>query len=915
MGKKIPPDWVELGDEQVGRRRWRLGEVEFDEVSRELRLRGERVAIEPKPLDCLMALLRRPNDMVSKQELCRWVWSGRAVSESVLTKSIAKLRVAIEDEDQHLIKTVHGYGYRLMVTPVELEPENAQMQLKARQLLPKHPEIRLLRRLDEASNLWSAELTANQAPRVLCATLQASQLPLMRRELQFCRRLTEHPATSAYALPMREWHLEQPPFFLCREPLLGQLLPDWLAQNQRLASSRSDERVAWLSELCDAVACVHEAGLHFEGGLKPDCFVVVEISGQPRRLQLNLGLVPTWLAPVRTQAIVAERYRAPELLEGLQAGAAADVYALGVLGYHLLSNKWSAALAPGWESLLADPLLVSLLARATHQNSAQRLPSAQAFAQLLRELPQTRAAEQQVRRAQIEQQAQAQAAVAAAAYSPPPARRRYWQVAALIGLIGCISLLAHSLRLGWLRAGAEREREESEAVGRFWGEDLLAGTDPYQSPGTQQNLAALLDRAASRLGTRFANSPAIRVRLAETLSRSYARLGLYDKALSVSAENLQLASRSLGETSPQSAKAAAHYASLLVESDHPAQARPVLDALLKTSVYLPAPVRRSIQHACLLTQAQAEADLGQYAQALKLLQEAQKALGHPEKPADHDQHASVQAALANAHMGLGQWREAEVVLRSALGWFDRGRSQDAAAHVAASVTAFELYLQQERWAEADAAYERLQNFAHSLPDQQRMAVLANFHRAGQLLAQQKPSEALPLAQEVYERRQHVLGANHSQSLAAAALLIRAHIALGHWPQALELAAAAQQRATAALGERHPQSLMLSAVLVQALTGNQRPAEAMPLASHLKDIARQTLPPANNLLLGLLTLHGDTLAASDSKAARLEWQTVLKAAEAQFPARHTLLAGLKQRLAEADARKLPVARVGELLSFP
>ena len=30
----------------------------------------------------------------AKQELCRWVWSGRNVSESVLTKSIAKLRLA-----------------------------------------------------------------------------------------------------------------------------------------------------------------------------------------------------------------------------------------------------------------------------------------------------------------------------------------------------------------------------------------------------------------------------------------------------------------------------------------------------------------------------------------------------------------------------------------------------------------------------------------------------------------------------------------------------------------------------------------------------------------------------------------------------------------------------------------------------
>ena len=51
MGKKIPPDWAELGDDQIGRRRWRLGEVEFDEVSRELRVRDySRAMVLPNSL-------------------------------------------------------------------------------------------------------------------------------------------------------------------------------------------------------------------------------------------------------------------------------------------------------------------------------------------------------------------------------------------------------------------------------------------------------------------------------------------------------------------------------------------------------------------------------------------------------------------------------------------------------------------------------------------------------------------------------------------------------------------------------------------------------------------------------------------------------------------------------------------------
>lgn len=92
---------------------WRFGTVEFDERSYTLRREGHRVDIEPTPLKVMLHLLACAGDLVGKDELLQAVWPGRIISDAALAKSIARLRVAIGDHDQSLIKTHHRFGYRL----------------------------------------------------------------------------------------------------------------------------------------------------------------------------------------------------------------------------------------------------------------------------------------------------------------------------------------------------------------------------------------------------------------------------------------------------------------------------------------------------------------------------------------------------------------------------------------------------------------------------------------------------------------------------------------------------------------------------------------------------------------------------------------------------------------------------------
>lgn len=107
-------------------RRWSFAGAVFDEATWSLTVRGERVAIEKKPLELLRELLERGGAIASKHELLDRIWPDVTVVEASLTTAIYKLRVALGDDGRGppIIETVPGIGYRL-VSPVEPESHAA----------------------------------------------------------------------------------------------------------------------------------------------------------------------------------------------------------------------------------------------------------------------------------------------------------------------------------------------------------------------------------------------------------------------------------------------------------------------------------------------------------------------------------------------------------------------------------------------------------------------------------------------------------------------------------------------------------------------------------------------------------------------------------------------------------------------
>lgn len=98
---------------------WQFGDCTFDELRRELRVRGKVVELEAKPLEVLHQLLLRAGQVVRKEDLLEAVWTGVLVVDASLATAVSKLRKVL-GEDDGIIRTVPKVGYRLGV-PVRYE--------------------------------------------------------------------------------------------------------------------------------------------------------------------------------------------------------------------------------------------------------------------------------------------------------------------------------------------------------------------------------------------------------------------------------------------------------------------------------------------------------------------------------------------------------------------------------------------------------------------------------------------------------------------------------------------------------------------------------------------------------------------------------------------------------------------------
>jgi len=263
--------------------------------------------------------------------------------------------------------------------------------------------------------VWLAEHGKTGEKRVFKFCFDAERLRGLKREVTLFRLLKDALGERDDIVRVLDWSFEDPPYFLESEYTAGGSLADWAEGKGGIGAIPLGVRLELMAQTAQALGAAHSVGvLHKD--IKPSNVLVSEPPGGAPRAQLTdfgIGLVQDrslllgrnfTVAGFTELSATAERagtrlYMAPELLEGKPATALADVYALGVLLYQVVTGDLTRALAPGWERDVEDDLLREDVAWCVEGRPERRLGTAQQLADRLRRLEERHAQRETERRA------------------------------------------------------------------------------------------------------------------------------------------------------------------------------------------------------------------------------------------------------------------------------------------------------------------------------------------------------------------------------------------------------------------------------------------------------------------------------------------------------------------------------------
>ncbi len=510
-------------------RNWRFGNCEFDDFSRELRVNGQPVDLESKPLDVLQQLLLHAGEVVTKDELIDAVWPGVSVVEGSLATAVSKLRKAFGDDAASMIVTIPRIGYRLGV-PVryrELETAAArELGFKPGDVVPARDQWQLTRRLDGSgsSEVWLAEHPKTGERRVFKFASDGVRLKGLKREVTLARLLRESLGERKDFVRLLEWNFDSSPYYLESE-YCGLNLVEWAASQGGLEKIPFETRMAVVLEIAGAVAAAHEVGvLHKD--LKPANVLFVPLpdggrqikvadfgSGglmEPARLRelgiTNLGFTRT--EDTGPQALTGTlMYMAPEVLAGQSPTVLADVFALGVMLYQMAAGDFRKPLSPGWEADVADPLIREDIAAAACGDASKRLATVASLMDRLRTLEVRR-----LRRNELEL-AQQRAQLAERRLAATRARRP-WILAAVVALAAGLGVSFTLYR------EAVKETAASNAMNQFLANDLLGRSDPFRSGKSEETLVDAVKQASPKIDRQFRDAPEVAARLHHAIARA-----------------------------------------------------------------------------------------------------------------------------------------------------------------------------------------------------------------------------------------------------------------------------------------------------------------------------------------------------------------------------------------------------------
>jgi len=532
-------------DEHPALFRYRFGTAEFDEARFELRVGGQRVEIQRRPLEVLSLLLRRAGEVVTREELQKTVWDNRPTVDNVIDTALTKLRGALKEDNAARVITQPRVGYRL-TGPIERLAVGRHfasgLALEEGTAVARRENFLLVSRLGQSPHheVWLARHAKTGERRVYKFSADGEGLAALKREATLARVLQESLGERTDFVRVLDWNFDARPFFLECE-YAGVNLLEWAAQH--LWGLARGDRLNLFLQVGQAVAAAHSVGvLHKD--LKPANLLISEAVGggwrvrvtdfgsarllEPERLQ-QLGI--TQLGLTVTQGVMSDvgaatpQYVAPERLAGGAATVQSDVYALGILLYQLIVGDLRRPLVSGWEREIGNEFLREDIAAATDGDPALRIPTVDEFIGRLKHLDERK-------EKRLEEAASRARAARAAQELLRVRERRPWLVAVLAALsLGLLSTSWMLVSLTRAHHETEAARGRAEAIATFLNEDVLGAADP-SAPGTtrETSIREALERAERRLDSRFTGDPVTRASIELALGRAYYGQNDYAKA-------------------------------------------------------------------------------------------------------------------------------------------------------------------------------------------------------------------------------------------------------------------------------------------------------------------------------------------------------------------------------------------------
>jgi DNA-binding winged helix-turn-helix (wHTH) protein/tetratricopeptide (TPR) repeat protein len=241
--------------------KYHFGEFELCPNQGALWQAGVRVALMPKPLATLLALVERAGETVSKDELLEQVWHGAAVEENNLTQSVSALRKVLGEKrgENRYIVTEPGNGYRFVaevtrmaeaaVTGTEDAPVEARES--AISLLPNGPPNGTVQ---HSSAVPSRRLLfASAAIGLICLAAAGVWLWMRHSAVQAVGR------KSVAVLRIRDLSKNSSEAWL--QTALSEMLTSELASGGKLHAIPAEDVVRWRSDLGTASESARYADL------------------------------------------------------------------------------------------------------------------------------------------------------------------------------------------------------------------------------------------------------------------------------------------------------------------------------------------------------------------------------------------------------------------------------------------------------------------------------------------------------------------------------------------------------------------------------------------------------------------------------------------------------------------------------